>query len=329
MSTIVHRTTLAACAAAITMAGLAAPAVAQATATDDASAAASATPPGIDAHTLEKRDEAVSYWTPERMRQAKDKSKQLPRQAKPGKTGKLEKPGTPQTITGQSPTRMAASETPRPTIGKVFFTMGGTDYVCSANAVTASNRSVVATAGHCVNEGPGGYAQRFVFVPAYENGRSPYGRWSGVRAFTPTEWSGRGDMNHDVAFVVVSRLNGAALSDRVGATGVSFNQARGLTYAAYGYPAAAPFNGETLKSCRGTAFKNPVNSTSTSQGIPCDMTGGSSGGPWFIGNGYSGNSSVQNSVNSFGYPSLGDYMFGPYFGPTAQRAYQGASTASN
>ena len=39
----------------------------------------------------------------------------------------------------------------------------------------------------------------------------------------------------------MTTLNGQNLSDVVGASGVQFNAARGLTYKAFGYPAAAPF----------------------------------------------------------------------------------------
>jgi hypothetical protein len=41
------------------------------------------------------------------------------------------------------------------------------------------------------------------------------------------------------------------------------------------------------------------------QGIPCDMAGGSSGGPWLI-----TNNTVLNPVNSFGYQGLRNVMFG-------------------
>jgi len=72
-----------------------------------------------------------------------------------------------------------------------------------------------------------------------------------------------------------------AIRAAVGGQGISFNQGRGLTCNAYGYPAAGKFNGQTLRSCSGTATPDPYGQTQ-SQGIPCDMTGGSSGGPWLI-----------------------------------------------
>ena len=64
------------------------------------------------------------------------------------------------------------------TTGKVFFTLGGVNYVCSGAATSSTNRDVVTTAGHCVNEGPGAFATNWAFVPAYNNGSRPYGTWT-------------------------------------------------------------------------------------------------------------------------------------------------------
>ena len=52
------------------------------------------------------------------------------------------------------------------------------------------------------------------------------------------------------------------------------------------------------------------------------MTGGSSGGPWFIGSGSTG---YQNSVNSFGYSNVENTMFGPYWGSVIMSTYEAAA----
>lgn len=230
--------------------------------------------------------------------------------------------GKPSSTKGTKSTGSTAkSETPVSHIGKVFFTLGGANYVCSGNAVSSTNGSTVATAGHCVNEGPGAYATNFVFVPAYENGAAPYGKWSARALYAPSQWVSNGDMTYDTGFAVMNPLNGKNLTAVVGGSGVAFNQARGLTYKSYGYPAAAPYNGETLKSCTGTATNDPNNPQFNSQGIPCDMTGGSSGGPWFIGTSSDG---VQNSINSYGY-NRSAVMYGPYWGSVIQATYASAA----
>lgn len=270
-------------------------------------------------------DAAMEYWTPQRMGNAKTaenltrsySSSNMPlATGKPTKIAGLSANKAKPTVDTSSKT---VAETPVSHIGKVFFSLGGADYACSGNAVVAANEATVSTAGHCVNEGPGSFATRWVFVPAYENGSSPYGTFAATELVAPTEWTQNGDINYDTAFAVVSDQSGVSLADQVGASGVAFNQDRGLPYTAFGYPAALPFDGESLRSCDGTASDDPYGQTQ-SQGISCDMTGGSSGGPWFL----DGSDGFQNSVNSFGYVGLRDTMFGPYWGSVIQQAYQTA-----
>lgn len=281
---------------------------------------------------------AADYWTPERMKSAKNgdilatKALQRTGLLNLGKAPVTEAPGAITSIEGQQAStdsrainlKVNQSETPVKHIGKIFFTLGGANYVCSGNSVTAANKSTVSTAGHCVNEGPGAYATNFVFVPAYLNGSAPYGKWTARALYSPTQWASNGNMQYDTAFAVVNTLNGQKLADVVGSSGVQFNAARGLSYKSFGYPAAPPFNGESLKSCSGTATNDPYNPQFNTQGIPCNMTGGSSGGPWFIGNSSSG---YQNSVNSYGYGSNSTTMYGPYWGTVIQSTYTTAAAS--
>lgn len=281
--------------------------------------------PSVASATLETTG-AADYWTPERMRTA------IPGDVLAGKALERGNSSSAATVEKGSSTKVAATkgkptiakdEAPVKHIGKVFFTLAGGNYVCSGNAVTSGNKSTVSTAGHCVNEGPGAFATNFVFVPAYLNGAAPYGKWTANTLYAPTEWSSNGDMQYDTGFAVMNPLDGKYLSDVVGASGVQFNAARGLTYKAYGYPAASPFNGESLKSCTGTASNDNNNPQFNTQGISCDMTGGSSGGPWFIGSNSDG---VQNSINSYGY-SGSRVMYGPYWGTVIQQTYTTAAAS--
>lgn len=269
----------------------------------------------------ESQEALEAYWTPERMRNAK-----------PGNTinshgwaaqGRSIMPkadlGAGEAVRLQKPAPVKRADSPAPVshIGKVFFTLGGQNYVCSGNSVQSTNQSTVATAGHCTHDLKAGWATKFVFVPAYNNGSAPYGMWSATSLHSTSEWVSRNDISYDGAFAVVAPQSGRTLTATVGASSVGFNLARGLTYTAYGYPAASPFNGETLKSCYGKATRDRIGGTQ-SQGIRCDMTGGSSGGPWFIGSGSGG---TQNSLNSFGYNVQKNVMYGPYFGSSIQNAY--------
>ena len=278
----------------------------------------------VDRWVVPETQQGGQYWTAERMRAATPGDVLVgDNVASAGRSDV--RVGQEKKVTKQSRTSKvtptATRQTPVDHIGKVFFTLGGSDYVCSGNAISAANESTVATAGHCVNEGPGAFASRLIFVPAYENGAAPFGQWNAAELYAPTRWTAGGDITYDTGFAIVSSPTGVTLSDTVGASGVAFNDGRGLTYSAFGYPAAAPFTGNTLQSCSGTATDDPF-AQSESQGIPCDMTGGSSGGPWFIGSGSAG---YQNSVNSFGYNNVANTMFGPYWGSVIESAYDAAA----
>ncbi|MFC7848784.1 trypsin-like serine peptidase [Arthrobacter sp. NPDC057388] len=277
------------------------------------------------------------YWTPERMRAAVPgevlAAKAVARQERTDPSASVAvETGTATRIAGtaaQSPVTAAlhAAEVPVKHIGKVFFTLGGVNFVCSGNSVAATNRSLVATAGHCVNEGPGAFATNWIFVPGYVDGRAPYGQWPARSLHAARNWTSNGDIRYDTGFAVVSRVRGRALADVVGASGVEFGQPRGLTYKSYGYPAAPPFTGQKLVSCTGTAHDDTINPQFKSQGIACDMTGGSSGGPWFAqggGTDASGAGGFQNSVNSYGYGTRSTTMFGPFWGSTIMKVYNSA-----
>ncbi|MFC9335505.1 trypsin-like serine peptidase [Arthrobacter sp. NPDC057009] len=274
------------------------------------------------------------YWTPERMRAAVPgevlAAKAVARQDNKGpwpaaevESGELTRfAGT----TAQT-TALHVDEAPVSHIGKVFFTLGGANYVCSGNSVAAANKSLVATAGHCVNEGPGAFATNWVFVPGYVSGKAPYGQWPARSLHAARKWTSGGDIRYDTGFAVVARVGGKTLADVVGASGVEFSQPRGLTYKSYGYPAAAPFTGQTLVSCTGTAKDDAINPQFNSQGISCDMTGGSSGGPWFVQGDTDeadGPNGFQNSVNSYGYGTRSTTMFGPFWGSTIMKVYDSA-----
>ncbi len=252
-------------------------------------------------HAAQHRVE--SYWTAERMRNA------TPIEARYG-VQQRGKPGGGSGKAVQVPTQ--------PELGKVFFTMGGTNYVCSGTATSSSNGDVVTTAGHCVNEGPGDFVTNFAFVPAYDDGQAPYGTWTASTLLTTDGWAQEGDFNVDTGFAVMNERGGQSLTDVVGSYPIAFNLARGLTYDAYGYPAAKRYDGQELWKCTGSVTDDTWG-TSTDQALPCSMTGGSSGGGWITGG-------KLNSVNSFGYRGVKDVMFGPYFGSAIQTVYSQAAS---
>jgi V8-like Glu-specific endopeptidase len=213
------------------------------------------------------------------------------------------------------------------TTGKVFFTLTGVNYVCSGSSTASTNESVVVTAGHCVNEGPGAFATNFAFVPAYDDGARPYGTFTASELLTTTQWQNSGDFNLDVGFAVMSPLGGVTLTDTVGSQGIAFNQPHGQVMHSFGYPQASPYDGSDIAWCWGTVIADTFGG-STDQGLNCNMTGGSSGGPWFVGFNTSTGVGTLNSVNSFKYTGgrFKGYMWGPYLGSVAQVVYNDAAS---
>ncbi|MDN5686948.1 MAG: hypothetical protein L0G94_09805 [Brachybacterium sp.] len=281
------------------------------------------------------QDDATQYWTAERMEAASPAAELVDDEE--AADGQVESSATEsipavaadpqvraesQEASGRSAEAgTAAAGTDH--VGKVFFTVDGTDYVCSGNAVASGNGSTVSTAGHCVNSA-GTWADNWVFAPGYDEGSTPYGLWGASDLYATDQWVSTEDMNYDIAFAVVEPESGSAnLTDAVGGSGIEFNTRRGALYTSYGYPAAAPFDGESLEQCQGLGSDDTIGGTDD-QAIDCDMTGGSSGGPWFVGEDASG---YQISVNSFGYTTQPDVMYGPYLGDVAQDIYEAAAVA--
>ena len=147
-----------------------------------APAAAVAAPPpgspGVDHASVPAAESstAAQYWTADRMRSAVPADVLVADRVASTPASEVAK-GDPVTYGKPVPAPEvdlnAASEAPVSHIGKVFFTLSGRNYVCSANSVSATNGSVVSTAGHCVHGGKGKFASRWIFVPAYENGAAP------------------------------------------------------------------------------------------------------------------------------------------------------------
>jgi V8-like Glu-specific endopeptidase len=321
---------------------------------------ASASPPDHVSHqvatTLSERSAAVDYWTPERMENARPASTLLPADA--AHIGRPVESGSPSTVGPEGPSTdgSVAPRHHRPwhrgggtttqsgapwtggglvasTTGKVFFTLGAIDYVCSGSVVTSNNQSTVLTAGHCLHSGFGGpvvFASNFVFVPAYDGNGStvtgPYGVWAATNLYTTGQWAWNGNLDYDIGFARVETKPEGTISQVVGSQGIAFNQPRGEHVYAFGYPAAPPYSGDTLIHCSGTTINDPYGRST--MGVLCDMTGGSSGGPWYRTFNTSSGTGIATSVNSYGYTSgpYTDYMFGPYFGSVAQSLYEAAQS---
>lgn len=289
------------------------------------------------ATTKAEQARVTAYWTPARMRAATPADVLVADRDHNSATGRAER-GAPQVVVPQAKPGPGGTSfvgdyytgggQVTQTTGKVFFTLGGVNYVCSGSSTASANHDLVLTAGHCVNEGPGEFATNWAFVPAYDDGARPYGTFTARTLTTTTQWRDAGDFDHDVAFAVMNPLNGKDLTDTVGAQGIAFNQARGQYYYSFGYPQASPYDGSDIAWCHGQAVQDTFGG-STDEGLKCNLTGGSSGGPWFRSYNTGTGVGTLTSVNSFKYRAgpLKSYMFGPYLGSVAQSLYNAAQAS--
>jgi hypothetical protein len=207
---------------------------------------------------------------------------------------------------------------PARTHGTVYYSDSSGDYACSGTAISSPTESVVFTAGHCVFDQAGGWAQELIFVPAYRNGTAPYGVFPARTLSALTSWTVNENSNYDYGGVLVGpNSSGTSLQQAVGARGIAFNQPREQSFQAWGYPGEGSFDGERSYVCESAyGGDDPFPSPGPpAMGIGCDMTRGASGGGWVIGGEY------VNSVTSFSYPSYPDVLFGPYFGEGAKTVY--------
>ncbi|MEU0717713.1 peptidase [Streptomyces lavendulocolor] len=292
-----------------------------------APAPAPASTPAARTVTSAEQREARTFWTAERMRSAAPLDLLLTPQA----AKKLRTPRPGGTTTTVAPTAFpqaggawTGGGAVVKTSGRVFFTLQGRTASCSGNAVTSQNASTVITAGHCVKY-QGSWHTNWVFVPAYDNGQAPYGQWTATKTLTTPQWEASEDINHDIGAAVVAPLGGQKLTAVTGAQGIQFNGGYNKQMYAFGFPAASPYDGSKLVYCSGNSSKDFLFSQDHSLG--CNMTGGSSGGPWFTGFSESAGTGLQVSVNSFGYTFLPNRMFGPYFGNEAKALYDRAQVS--
>ncbi|MEV0620240.1 trypsin-like serine protease [Nonomuraea sp. NPDC050404] len=213
------------------------------------------------------------------------------------------------------------------TTGRVFMTVAGSDFVCSASTVRSANKDLVVTAGHCVKDGAGEWAANWTFVPGYNlDGPHPYGQYAARRMFVAGPWSRSADDNYDVGMVALATSRGRHVADVVGTQEIAFNPARGGQAFGFGYPADPPYSGDHLVYCAGRLKDDPYGQT-RDQGLGCDMTAGSSGGPWMTRFDSSSGKGTITSLSSFKYSDDRRTMYGPYFGDSVKALFGKAQHA--
>lgn len=278
---------------------------------------------------------AAAFWTPARMRRARPLEVEPDRFASLlPRAGRADGRGAPRRVAARALLAALGTdfvEVPDPTTpefrinGAIFIALGPFGFArCSGTAVRSRNRSVVVTAGHCVNSGgrhgrwfPG----RWAFVPGYRHGQRPFGVFPARWLDTTRQWRRSGSENFDVGAAVVGRNGrGELLEEAVGGAGIAWNLKPHQRFDVHGYPAEAPFDGETQRLCASTPFlghdpnsflfSGPLNLA-----VSCEVTGGASGGGWLI------HGDTLNGVTDYGYFDPGSPDYGAYFGNEVARLY--------
>jgi len=280
-------------------------------------------------------EQVVSYWTQERMASAiprelilNAEGKRIHFEYSSRNYSKLE--GVP--TRGTHDVRDSYSTNPYHQVGKVFFSDGANNYVCSGSAVGGN---VVLTAGHCVCDS-GTWFTNWLFVPNYRDSKGPYGAFSAENILTFNEWFIKTDIARDVAFAIVgssSLKSGETLEDIIGALGFITEVASNNAYwDAIGYPAGSPYTGKVMvQSYEPQSISDNLRTPKT-RGIISKMTGGCSGGPWVYGVNVGGdNSNTVNAaggLNSYGYNGR-PHLYSPNFDAAVGKLYQQAIESSN
>ena len=289
----------------------------------------------------------VSYWTPARVRAAipRDFAFDSVRGYHVVPNAKPQPPGGGGNTTGASWPN-GTGKVYKAT-GKVLFTMGGSQYVCSGTSLSNSRGGtdgVVISAGHCAyDETAGAFATNWLFVPQFDSNptftcaSTAFGCWTAKALVVHNGYASAGGFNnqavrYDWAFAVVGgggKTSGANidLDTAVGNFAKSDSEMTVNTVAsAYGYPAAGKYRGKDLTYCQGPTTRD-TNPGTNNYKLACNMTGGSSGGPWLSGADASGNAGVIRSLNSYGYSGQ-SFMYGPIFNGTTTSTSSAANSAN-
>ena len=285
----------------------------------------------------------LSYWTKDRIANAKPRDYVR----NPDGTFSRAKP-TPQGKPGGSGNNvLGASWTGGGAVlklsGKVLFTMNSGDYICSGTLIsdTASDRSIVLTAGHCsYDAADGGFARNWTFYPEFDTNatytcsQSKWGCWVATALAVHNGFAQAGGFNtqattYDWSFGV---LKNGGFGNNLAETALGGTMARSFTAPGvgsqtfnFGYPAAGKYHGYDLVYCADQIFNDRLNSNLTF-GVDCDMTGGSSGGPWLGNFNSSTGAGTVDSVNSYGYSGQ-KKEYGPKFNSNTSATYNAALTA--
>ena len=197
---------------------------------------------------------------------------------------------------------------PNRTVGKLFFRIGTSNFVCSASVLRLR---IVVTAGHCVHRGSGGtggFHSNFLFVPALRDGGAPLGTFTPRLVGTTSQWATGGGGVPNAADFGMFEMNdraGVKIGSITGFLGFRTLSLIPNHTTKLGYPcnldACQKMQQVTSQSFRATSPNNVEYGS--------NARGGSSGGPWVMNYGIQGTGGLTTSLNalvsvtSYGYVS--------------------------
>lgn len=226
---------------------------------------------------------------------------------------------------------------PQVAVGKVFFSIGRSGYVCSGSIVNdgLTNVSIVVTAAHCVMD-KGRFVTNWAFVPNYDGGNRVF--WYAKNLVVRSEVANQRQFNrtfieHDWAFAVIpsgtftkNKVRFSNPTKQLDVDG-AFDYVEGgfltsPTSTAFGYPAAGDYNGLLLKYAQGIVKDDPAGYATW--GMSSDLTGGASGGPWLSSLDLLNSKGSVSSVNSYKYTNDPLSMYGPKFSAKTTATFDAA-----
>jgi V8-like Glu-specific endopeptidase len=262
-----------------------------------------------------------AYWTPERLTHAQSADRVVSGALRRGHGNRTAPAGEPQIVSGKGPTedydfslattlyddtqqiqrghpplvgtgaipyttnrlypqndKQLYKVYPYATVGHLYFTEPGGDFQCSASVI---RNSTIATAGHCVGDGNSTYYTNWLFIPAQNGSKAPFGSWTWSNAITTSAWySGGGAVpnEQDDAVIILNtqkyKKKLHAIGDLVGYLGYEFDAPLPTAITQLGYPC-------NLDSCSdpiATYSQDTAGSTNNFQWGTASF-GGASGGP--------------------------------------------------
>ena len=222
----------------------------------------------------EQMEEALEYWTPERMASAVPVDLTEPDKGPlPGKfiTDRIENP---------------ADDSVHRRAGRLYVSLDGYDVFCSASAI---NNNGILTAAHSLyNANTQKFADKGIYSPAWNNGVSRYGTFPLTgRGFIPDAYQITARYQYDYGFSKVGPGGPGPDKKELGSVTGHFelrvSKSTEKQWDALGYPSVPvdgyQFNGQRMWRCLGDRFFENVRGQNGKEG---NFTEGSSGGPWLM-----------------------------------------------